>query len=198
MINILYFGSDKIKKMIRLCVLIICLINIQACAIVSSYDENLNSKNRENIAIPSTWEMIARLTVRYDDEAVNARIKWQQERDKFKSIISSAFGRVLVTIEGNGSEIKAVEDRQSIFDIERIMREDVLISDLRYWLLGQPNPTLPHNYLMINDNQHAFNQNNWQININKFQSYGPHKLPKSIQLTNSQYSLKIFIDNWRL
>ena len=79
MINILYFGSDKIKKMIRLCVLIICLINIQACAIVSSYDENLNSKNRENIAIPSTWQMSARLTVRYDDEAVNARIKWQQE-----------------------------------------------------------------------------------------------------------------------
>ena len=120
MINVLYFGSDKIKKMIRLCVLIICLINIQACAIVSSYDENLNSKNRENIAIPSTWQMSARLTVRYDDEAVNARIKWQQERDKFKSIISSAFGRVLVTIEGNGSEIKAVEDRQSILILKEL------------------------------------------------------------------------------
>ena len=77
-------------------------------------------------------------------------------------------------------------------------RINFLISDLRYWLLGQPNPASPYNYLILDQNSHEFIQNKWQIHINEFQTRNSYTLPKNIQLTNSQFNLRLFIDNWQL
>jgi outer membrane lipoprotein LolB len=184
--------------MIRLLLIITCLINIQGCAVNSVHDDNFYNKDRENQLIPSIWKMTGRITIKHDDEALNARIKWHQEGDKFICIISGSFGRTLATIEGTGTEITTIKGRENIADIERIINMDVLISDLRYWLLGQPNPASPYNYLILDQNSHEFIQNKWQIHINEFQTRNSYILPKNIQLTNSQFNLRLFIDNWQL
>ena len=173
-------------------------MNLFACAINNSTSHNSKPDKLPNHLIRSSWEINGRIILQFEEEAVSAKLNWLQDDDLFKCTLSGPLGMDVVVFEGDNSGIHEITSDGNLSNLQRILEKNLPILDIKYWLLGIPNPRSIYRQITHNEDYVEFDQNSWKIKINKYQRINSYDLPKNIQIRNSAIRLKISIDKWRL
>lgn len=157
----------------------------------------------------TTWEMHGALSVTYDHKRDVVRFKWVQNQDNYNIHISGPLNIGGARIFGDASGVEFCRTRKKCIkaDTPEQLTLNQLgwqfpISNIRYWILALPVPCAKIDAVSVDQYGHLtdLHQSGWQIKYSEFQSNVVNNvnLPKVIELTNREVSIKIKVTNHKV
>ncbi len=149
--------------------------------------------------------MDGRIAVQSGEKAWQANLFWEHEPQQDRLRLSGPWSQGLVSIilqkdliylnEGGGVTTLSK-------DPDAMLREKlgfvVPLASLRYWVLGRPNPALSSHSGTAHesDEDRAFEQSGWQIQIQSTSPVDGWLLPQKLVAQGAGVKLKIVTDQW--
>ena len=153
---------------------------------------------------PERWSIDGKASVVGADGVQSFSYNWSyQPDDEALELYTSANLRLLrYSRQGQSSRLDIV-DQPSIYDAqpEQALRQhlqlDLPLEQLRYWLVGRPDPQVRIAALSFDDSQRLrfLRQAGWELS---YSSYHIGGLPKLIKLSKGSLDIKIFVRAWSL
>ena len=159
---------------------------------------------QERIATYSEWDMHMRIALRHKKLSWRGIMQWQQHSDSFRIVFNDLLGRRLMLIEsrddGTVSAVDAKGYRRSAANASLLLKSllgiEVSLDNLRYWLLGAPEPATSYANLEFDaiGRLLAYEQNGWTIKYTDFHSPDcAASVPANITLNNADKQLWMHI-----
>ena len=152
------------------------------------------------------WSFQGRVAVRRGKEAWNVKLDWSQSFDHYDLLLTAPWGQGAVRLHGeNGRAVLEAPDRAPLVAenpqalLSRQVGWRVPVTQLRYWLLGRPEPN--QNAAISWDAQGRvshMDQAGWSIAYRRYGDIEGLSLPTKIELKNGALRLRLVIDEWRL
>jgi outer membrane lipoprotein LolB len=135
---------------------------------------------------------------------VKADLRWTQQADgHFDLRLAGPFGAGGVQINGTAQavEIRTREGSLHTHDPEAWMQTHLgwtfPIHGLRHWILGLPAPDSPHTQMLGAEGRLSrLLQDGWQLNYTDYVHREGVSLPRRLDASNGDVSLKLVIDRW--
>jgi len=144
--------------------------------------------------------------VQWPNHSWQAAIHWDQQNEDFKLSLHNPFGQLLGRIEKQGKEAIFVDEdgrnhHRSASELDQLVRQQigipVPVDNLRYWILGQPQPDQSWQLLDTSQgNAHGFSQADWDIHFNRWSLFGGRMLPSRLTLQHGKITLKFVLHDW--
>ncbi len=134
----------------------------------------------------------------------SGEIDWRQSGDHFVVRFSGALGVGALLIDGTPTNV-VVQSKDGIIDTqdaESVLRDKlgwtVPLNDLRYWVLGIPDPATPAIVALDGMGRlSALDQNDWHLDYLEYIRSTPEvELPRKIALVQTGHKLRVVIDRW--
>jgi len=131
-------------------------------------------------------------------------LRWQQNADgSFALHLAGPFGAGAVSVAGSPGrvEVRTREGRQFTTEPELWIRQrlgwTLPISGLRYWALGLPAPQSPAQIELDDEGKiTVLEQDGWRLEYDEYLPAGAVSLPRRLQATNAEVTLKLIADRW--
>lgn len=141
-------------------------------------------------AVPKSFEMTARLSIRQGDRSDIARLRWTRRPDSDQWVFSSPIGNEVARIESNakGAVLERAgagkEEASSFSELtERVLGVGLEPSQLAAWLHGEtPNRGVP---------------SDWKITVDEKQSAGAVELARRMTASRGDVVMKLVVDNYK-
>jgi len=185
--------SSKLKVF-----LIMMVYLLTGCA---SSNQSLFLKSSKDALYPlfDEWNASGRFIVNHEKESINAKFIWKQEKEEFELLILNSLGLRSIVFRGNNKAINSIDGAAS-GDI--IAYEDILelipLSELRFWLTGNPNPMIEFSPYSKDSENISFIQSGWKVKILENREIDSIYFPEIISISNSESSITILISNWKI
>ncbi|MDE2347114.1 MAG: outer membrane lipoprotein LolB [Gammaproteobacteria bacterium] len=146
------------------------------------------------------WEMQGRAAVAIGTHGWQASVDWRQRRGDTVVHLSGPLG-VGASVLRLGPDGLSVNDappsRDAVMEMQRRIGFDLPVSNLRYWLLGVPDPGLEYG-LQLNDQNRAaqLTQAGWTVDFLRYRRAAVDVLPASLVLSRAGVRVRIVIDQW--
>ena len=193
------FLSDSMKILpISNIFLIMMAYLITGCV---SSNQSLFLKDNKDALYPllDEWNASGRFVVIYEKESINAKFIWKQETEEFELRILNSLGLRSIVFRGNNQGINSIDGAASD-DI--IANEDLLelipLSEMRFWLTGNPNPMIEFSLYTKDSENISFTQSGWNVKILENREIDSFYLPGKINISNSESSITILISDWKI
>ena len=166
-----------------------------------SSNQSLFLKGNKGALYPlfDEWNVSGRFVVIYEKESINAKFIWKQETEEFELRILNSLGLRSIVFRGNNQGINSI-DGASPDDI--IINEDLLelipLSEMRFWLTGNPNPMIEFSLYTKDSENISFTQSGWNVKILENREIDSFYLPGKINISNSESSITILISDWKI
>ena len=165
-----------------------------------SSNQSLFLKGSKDTLYPlfDEWNASGRFVVIYKKESINAKFIWKQETEEFELRILNSLGLRSIVFRGNNQGINSIDGAASD-DI--IANEDLLelipLSEMRFWLTGNPNPMIEFSFYTKDSENISFTQSGWNVKILENRKIDSFYFPKKINISNSGSSITILISDWK-
>ena len=149
----------------------------------------------------ASWRLDGRAAAALGQEGWQASLNWQQNGASSDLHLAGPLGvgatDIKVTPEGlslNG----APPSTTVVTQLETKLGFELPLDNLRYWLLGIPDPGIPFD-LTRNGQDRALklSQAGWTIDYDEYMPSNGDVLPKRLVLNRSDARVKIAIDHWQ-
>ena len=166
-----------------------------------SSNQSLFLKNNKDTLYPlfDEWNASGRFVVIYKKESINAKFIWKQETEEFELRILNSLGLRSIVFRGNNQGINSIDGAASD-DI--IANEDLLelipLSEMRFWLTGNPNPMIEFSLYTKDSENISFTQSGWNVKILENREIDSFYFPGKINISNSESSITILISDWKI
>ena len=166
-----------------------------------SSNQSLFLKDNKDALYPllDEWNASGRFVVIYEKESINAKFIWKQETEEFELRILNSLGLRSIVFRGNNQGINSIDGAASD-DI--IANEDLLelipLSEMRFWLTGNPNPMIEFSLYTKDSENISFTQSGWNVKILENREIDSFYLPGKINISNSESSITILISDWKI
>ena len=148
------------------------------------------------------WRLDGRAAVAIGTQGWQASLSWNQDEDVSDAHLAGPLGvgaQVLrlspagLLVNGAPADAAALEALQARVGFELPLRE------LRYWLLGVPEPGAPAT-LELNGMDRAahLEQAGWNVDFERYMVVVGDRLPQRLVLTHAAVRVRIVIDHWEL
>jgi outer membrane lipoprotein LolB len=140
------------------------------------------------------WQAEGRVAIQDATQSQTASFKWQQNGSQYKVYIYSPFSTQSATIAGDATSRRVLASN-GLSDPELALDEHLPLEQLGYWARGLPTPNSSPTLLKydsFNQLQHL-QQDDWQIEYQKYQSCVPVSLPEKLTLTDGTTKVKLVI-----
>ena len=173
---------------------------------------------RHDVAGPATaWEvrrpqlqardqfvLKGRVAVATDSDGFNARLRWTQAGKQTHMSLDGPLGAGGVQVTSDGSAVSIVTSRGDRLDNDAARAElasrlgfDPPIDNLRYWVLGVPEPSHPAQESLDSQQRLAtLEQDGWQILYTDYMSVGGEWLPSKLTLLRQGVRVRLVVDGW--
>ena len=146
------------------------------------------------------WEMQGRAAVAIGAHGWQASVDWRQRGADTVVHLSGPLGvgaSVLRLGPGGLSVNDAPPSPDAVASMQQRIGFDLPVSNLRYWLLGVPDPGLPYT-LRLNDQSRAAQliQGGWTVDYLRYQRAAVDALPGMLVLSRAGVRVRIVIDQW--
>jgi outer membrane lipoprotein LolB len=149
---------------------------------------------------PVNWKLDGRAAVAFGNQGWQATLNWQQNGPFAELHLAGPFGvgaQVLkqgpegVSLNGAPPSDAALSQLQDKIGFELPMQ------DLRYWLLGVPDPAAPFD-ITRNDQDRAqtLGQAGWRIVYDRYMPVAGDVLPARLVLSRDDVRVRVVIDHW--
>src|SRR5580693_3703900 len=148
-----------------------------------------------------SWRLDGRAAAALGQQGWQASLNWQQDGSSSDVHLAGPLGLgaadIKVTPAGlslNGAPPSAAVVTQ----LEDKLGFDLPLDNLRYWLLGVPDPSIPFD-LTRNSQDRALriSQAGWTIDYDEYMPSNGDVLPKRLVLNRSDARVRIAVDHWQ-
>jgi outer membrane lipoprotein LolB len=193
----------------RILALVICVAALAGCATTRhpptpappsvgavSWDARLSQLERAD-----SWRLDGRAAAALGQQGWQASLNWQQSGSSSDVHLAGPLGvgaaDIKVTPDGlslDGAPPSAAVTAQ----LENKLGFDLPIGNLRYWLLGIPDPGMPFD-LTRNPQDRALrlSQAGWTVDYDEYMPSNGDLLPKRLVLSRSDARVRIAVDRWQ-
>jgi len=151
------------------------------------------------------WHLTGRYLLTDQVEVWSGTLDWQQQGLAYALLIKGPLGQGGAQIQGQGGAVRmALSDGRELLsdDVEGLLREQfgwaIPVGALRYWVRGLPAPNDPLEGLRLDAEGRAltFQQRGWSLDFPAYQDAGGLSLPRRLEATRGDYTLKLVIGDW--
>ena len=150
------------------------------------------------------WEFRGRIGVTAGDDGFNGKLRWMQDRKRFRATVSGPLGIGTVKLEGDERSVELTDKdgvRTVMHDAETELYLrygwTIPLESLRYWALGIPDPGLPADTVFDEQGRLAsLDQGAWNVRITRYGKGGGQAMPDRLMATNNGTKVRIVIDRW--
>ena len=192
----------------RLAIVGTCLVLLSACATQRGLDlpPLVDWETRQavlsNIA---EWEFTGSIGVISNGDGFNGKLRWQQNDDAYQATVSGPLGVGTVKIEGQGRRITLTDKKGEVTELQDAEIDlrlrygwTIPVSSLRFWALGIPDPSVPAEVQMGDDDLIAeMQQGNWHVSIGQYREGGGQQMPRRLSASNADAKVRLVIDSWK-
>ncbi|HTO50295.1 MAG TPA: lipoprotein insertase outer membrane protein LolB [Burkholderiales bacterium] len=150
---------------------------------------------------PGSFSLVARVAVRYGDEAASGRVTWQHSGAADELVISTPLGQGVAEItrrDGVYTLVAANGERHTATDPERLTQQvlgyAVPLDGLSDWVQGRPEPGVAAVTRYDGDRLAELRQRGWLIDY----SGSDERPPKRVRVTRGDLDIRLVIDEWEL
>jgi outer membrane lipoprotein LolB len=146
------------------------------------------------------WQLDGRAAAALGTQGWQASLTWRQA-DQYADVhLSGPFGIGALTLrqEPGGLSVNGAPPSEAmIAQLQDRLGFELPLQDLRFWLLGIPDPGATFD-LVRNDQDRArqLTQNGWTIVYDRYASVGGDLLPAHLVLSRADVRVRIAIDHW--
>jgi len=159
---------------------------------------------RSQLQARDRFTLKGRVAVATGSDGFNARLRWTQEGKQTHMSLDGPLGAGGVQVTSDGSAVSIVTSRGDRLDNDAARAEltnrlgfDPPIDDLRYWVLGVPEPGHPAQESLDSQQRLAtLEQDGWQIQYTDYMSVGGEWLPSKLTVQRQGVRLRLVVDGW--
>lgn len=147
-----------------------------------------------------TWQLDGRAAVAVGTQGWQASLNWRQRPGATEVHLAGPLGIGAVvlkkTVDGlslNGSPPSDAMVNQ----LQDKLGFDLPLDDLRYWLVGVPNPAVASEF-KLNDQDRIpqMTQDGWTVTYDHYMPVGSDLLPSRVVLSREGVRVRIAVDHW--
>lgn len=156
-------------------------------------------------AIPSTWQITAKLGIRNTDNSGSVTLKWQQDAEQYHIRISGPLGQGSGVLSGNQNTIsvqRANKDTLFSNDPTQLIRStfgwNLPLEHLNYWVRGLTSPLLDTKEQRYNTSGtlDTLKQSDWSLRYSRYQHTQHWLMPHRIVATKDDTVLTLIVRKW--
>lgn len=188
-------------------VIVLLLALVSACSSTAPTQTAVNwQQHHDTVSALDSWQLQGRLNIRTDTESRTVNLLWTQQAGDFDINLSGSLGMGAVTIRGNETGLimekssEAPYYADSLADIsETYLGYAFPAEHLLHWVRGIMAPDTPYQAAW-NERQliEVLQQDQWQIEYDRYQQVAGLNLPGRIRMTHSPYRLTFLVNQWQL
>jgi outer membrane lipoprotein LolB len=187
--------------MLRVLAVACCLLSVSAC--VSTRPQTgagAWSMRVQALQHAAVWSLEGRAAAAAGTQGWQAYLDWRQRTATSELHLSGPLGigaQVIVKTPNGLSINGAAPTTGALAQLQERLGFELPIEDLRYWLLGVPDPDTTFD-LQRNDQDRAQHlvQAGWNIDYDRYMAAAGDLLPAHIVLTRDDVRVKIVVDHW--
>jgi len=150
------------------------------------------------------WEFRGRIGVSAGNEGFNGKLRYAQNDNDFRLVVSGPLGFGSIRIEGDSQRVTVTDKdgeetvlQDPEFDLRAMYGWTIPVTSLRYWALGIPDPAVPADTEFNEDGQLAsLRQGSWRIEIAQYRDGGGQSMPRRLTAVSGDNKVRLLIDNW--
>ncbi|WP_027856817.1 lipoprotein insertase outer membrane protein LolB [Marinobacterium jannaschii] len=159
---------------------------------------------RQYMARLNHWELLGKIGIRSDAEALSASMQWQQQQSRYAIQLRGPLGQGGADIQGDPRQVSIEipgEGRYEADNPELLLQQttgwQLPISDIQYWIRGIPSPQAPFEQVIEKNRLQTLDQNGWHIQYVRYQRFGV-LLPSKIKLSRGQIRITLVVKKWQI
>lgn len=154
-----------------------------------------------------SWQVRGKLSVVTPNDSVTGYLTWQQRQSHYDLFIAGPFGSGSSRLQGDQQQaelsLPGWPEPQQASSPEQLMLTHMgwnfPVSDIRYWVKGQPSP----NGAVISQYSDQglltqLQQHGWEIRYSRYQQRGGYWLPGLIRISGHDFRFTFAIQEWTL
>jgi outer membrane lipoprotein LolB len=149
----------------------------------------------------ASWQLDGRAAAALGQQGWQASLHWQQKGASSDLHLAGPLGmgatEIKVTSEGlsiNGASPSAA----AMMQLQDKLGFDLPLDNLRYWLLGIPDPSIPFDLTRnAQDRALKLSQAGWTIDYDEYMPANGDLLPKRLVLNRADARVRIAVDRWQ-
>ena len=146
------------------------------------------------------WDMQGRAAVAVGKRGWQASVDWRQEGNNTTLRLAGPLGvgASLLRLNPDGLSVNGAPPRRDVVDqLQQRIGFDLPLTNLRYWLLGVPDPGAPYSVtLNESDRARQLTQAGWTIDFQRSMRFRGDWLPAALVLTRAGVRVRMAIDRW--
>ncbi len=180
------------------------LLLLSGCAAVTP-PPSPSMARRVKLAELTHWRLDGRIAVQTPDDAFQASLFWEHERQQDRVRISGPFSQGalsiilqddLIFIRDSSGNTKSSRNVSALLHQE--LGFSVPLASLRYWVLGIPAPFAAPGQVSYDPSGlvRRLRQDGWRLDFQTFVPADGYVLPQKLAAQGQDLKLKLFVDDW--
>ena len=161
----------------------------------SSWEER-----RKALEQATRWDLDGRAAVALGTQGWQATLNWRQTGADSELHLAGPLGIGALTIKVTPAGLSlngAAPDDAVVAQLQDRLGFELPLDNLRYWLLGIPDPNTPFELTRnAQDRAARLSQAGWSIEYDDYMAGGGDLLPKRLVLTRADARVRIVVDRW--
>ena len=150
------------------------------------------------------WEFNGRIGVSGGGEGFNGKLRYYQNDDEFRAMVSGPLGFGTIQVRGNRQQVTVI-DKDGVewmltdpeVDLLVMYGWTIPVASLRYWALGIPSPgELAFTEFDDEGRLTSLEQGNWHVKFVKYRQGGGQSMPRLLTAISGDNKVRLVIDNW--
>ena len=163
------------------------------------------STNQTQLDGLEAWTLDGRISIRQEEEAWHASLRWQQIDSVYHINLFGPFGQGAAQLDGSPQSVILQHDGQRVQsdDAEQLLRQrlglQVPVNGLRYWAIGLVAPGSEYTQKLDSNGRLAvLQQNGWRVRYRSYEVVKGFMLPAKIFLDHDGLDVRLVIDQWQV
>ena len=181
--------------------LLVCCCALSACVTTRPLPPSAKWDPRvSELQNAGDWQLDGRAAVALGTQGWQATLNWRQADNIAEVHLAGPFGIGALVLKQTpeGLSLNGAPPSDAVMaQVEEKLGFDPPIDNLRYWLLGVPNPGSTYD-VSRNDQDRAktLNQAGWSIAYDRYMPVAGDLLPARLVLSRDAVRVRIIIDHW--
>lgn len=148
------------------------------------------------------WQLDGRAAVALGQQGWQANLDWQQSGTVSELHLAGplGIGALAITMTPAGLSLNGAPPSADVTEkLEARLGFELPIDNLRFWLLGIPNPDAPFDLTRNGqDRAQHLSQAGWSIDYDQYRPDNGDVLPARIVLSRADARIRIAVDRWQM
>jgi outer membrane lipoprotein LolB len=147
-----------------------------------------------------SWELQGRAAVAIGEQGWQASLDWRQSGSESDLHLAGPFnvGALSIKVTPGGVSLNGAPPGDAVVEqLQTRLGFELPLDNLRYWLLGIPNPAAPFELKRnAEDRAQHLAQGGWDIDYDRYLPSGSDALPGRLVLTRADARVRVIVDRW--